>query len=43
MVNWNSVHKLFAILVLVVLLAACSSSAVETTPTVRCSDSLSLL
>jgi hypothetical protein len=33
MVNWNSVRKSFALLALAAVLAACSSSAVETTPT----------
>jgi hypothetical protein len=32
MVNWNSVRKSFVLRVLVALLAACSSPAVETTP-----------
>jgi hypothetical protein len=40
MVNGNSVRKSFALLALVALLAACSSSAVETTPTVRQRDPL---
>ena len=34
MVNWNNIRKPFGLLAFVALLVACSSSTVETTPTV---------